>query len=265
MKITALIENTTARDDCVAEFGLSFLIEANGRHVLFDAGQSGKIAENAQVLGIDLAAIDTAALSHGHYDHANGFSRFFEVNTQATLYVRRGYDGDYWAERGEYIGVAPELVGRERLAVIEDERTDLGDGFFLLSYAGREPALPIEPFGLFRKEGGKLVSDEFLHEQYLLVVEGKIRLLVTGCSHRGIRNILHWSAEERPTHVLGGFHLFKIPLDDPALLDAAADGLLAYPAHYITCHCTGLDQYRYLKERMGDRLEYIAAGQTIEL
>lgn len=57
----------------------------------------------------------------------------------------------------------------------------------------------------------------------------------------------------------------KVPLDDTAYLNAAADDLLSYPAMYHTCHCTGLDQYRYLKERMGDRLDYIAAGQSIEL
>lgn len=265
MKVTALMENTTARDDCIAEFGLSFLIEANGRRVLFDAGQSGRIVENAQALGIDLAAVDTAVLSHGHYDHANGLPQFFEVNQQAVLYVREGYDGDYWAERGEFIGVTPELVGNARIVVSNDERVDLGDGFSILSFAGKEPAVPIEPFGLFRKEAGELVPDEFLHEHYLLVEEGEVRLLVTGCSHRGIRNIMYWSADERPTHVLGGFHLFKVPLESPALLEAAADDLLAHSAHYITCHCTGLDQYRYLKERMGDRLEYIAAGQTIKL
>ena len=57
----------------------------------------------------------------------------------------------------------------------------------------------------------------------------------------------------------------KVPLTDTAYLNAAADDLLSYPAQYFTCHCTGLEQYRYLKDRMGDRLAYIAAGQSIEL
>ena len=48
-------------------------------------------------------------------------------------------------------------------------------------------------------------------------------------------------------------------------MNAAADDLLSYPTWYFTCHCTGLDQYHYLKDRMGDRLAYIAAGQSIEL
>ncbi|MBE6464146.1 MAG: MBL fold metallo-hydrolase [Eggerthellaceae bacterium] len=265
MKITALIENTSAHDDCIAEFGLSFLIEANGRRILFDAGQTGKIVENAQVLGIDLQSVDACVLSHGHYDHANGFPSFFQMNGQAHLYVRRGFEGDFWAERGDFIGVTRELVESNRVVVLDQERFDLGDGFMILSYAYHEPMFPIEPFGLYIKEEENLIPDTFLHEQYLLVVEGSTRLLVSGCSHRGIRNILHWSVGEVPTHILGGFHFMKVPVDDTAYFDAAADDLLRFPATYMTCHCTGLDQYEYLKKRMGNRLDYIAAGRVIEI
>ena len=57
----------------------------------------------------------------------------------------------------------------------------------------------------------------------------------------------------------------KVPVDDTAYFDAAADDLLRFPATYMTCHCTGLDQYEYLKKRMGNRLDYIAAGRVIEI
>ena len=76
MRITTLMENTAAHERCVGEFGLSFLIEVNGRCVLFDAGQSASTVRNAEALGIDLAQVDTAVLSHGHYDHADGFPAF---------------------------------------------------------------------------------------------------------------------------------------------------------------------------------------------
>ena len=239
MKIAILVENTSSRDDCVSEFGLSFFIEANGRRVLFDAGQTGKIVDNAQVLDVDLESVDTCVLSHGHYDHANGFPSFFQINGHAPLYVRSGFDSDFWAERGDFIGVTRELVGSDRVVVLEQERFDLGDGFTILSYAHCEPTFPIEPFGLYRKEAGTLFPDDFLHEQYLLVVEGTTRLLVSGCSHRGIRNILRWSANEAPTHVLGGFHFMKVSVDDATYLDSAADDLLLFPVTYMTCHCTG--------------------------
>ena len=269
MKVTALMENTSGREGCVGEFGLSFLVEANGRCVLFAAGQSATTLRNAEVLGIDLAQVDAAVLSHGHFDHANGFPAFLEVNDQATIYARIGYDGDQYADHGkdeiEYIGVVPELKANDRIKVIDEARFDLGDGFTVVSYAESEPVFPIEHFGLYRDEGAGREPDQFKHEQCLLVEEGNVRLLMTGCTHRGIRNCMHWSAVDAPTHVIGGFHFMKVPLEDTAYLNAAADDLLSYPAMYFTCHCTGLDQYRYLKERMGNRLEYVAAGQSIEL
>lgn len=266
MRITALIENTSGREGCIGEFGLSLLIEANGRRVLFDAGQSDATLKNAEFLGIDLSQVDTAVLSHGHFDHANGFPAFFATNGTATLYARTGYDGKQYADHGEkgieYIGVVPELKGNPRVTVIENDRLDLGDGFVIVSYAGCEPVHPVDHFGLFRDEGLGLAPDRFEHEQYLLVREGDVRALITGCTHRGILNCMHWSAGDAPTHVIGGFHFMKIPLEDTTYLDAAADNLLSYPTVYCTCHCTGLEQYRYLKGLMGERLSYIAAGQS---
>ena len=269
MKITALMENTSAHELCLGEFGLSFLIEANGRRVLFDAGQSASTVRNAEALGIDLAQIDTAVLSHGHFDHANGFPAFMALNNQATIYARTGYDGNQYAkhENGEdeYIGVASELKKCNRVKIVSSSRIDLGDGFTIVSYAECEPAYPIEHFGLFRNEPEGRVPDRFEHEQCLLVEEGDARVLMTGCTHRGIRNTMNWSINDAPTHVVGGFHFMKVPLENTNYLDAAADDLLSYPAMYYTCHCTGLAQYEYLKKRMGDRLSYIAAGQSIEL
>ena len=262
MKITVLTENTTASDACVAEFGLSLLVEANGRTVLFDSGQTGIIVPNADALGIDLAAVDAAVLSHGHFDHANGFPAFFERNETARLYVHEGYDKPHMKD-DEYIGVVPELIGNDRV-VIADDRYELGDGFTIVSYAGVDPAFPIDSAGLDEGEGPDRRPDQFAHEHYLIVEEGDVRVLISGCSHRGIRNIMRWSAGEGLTHVMGGFHLMGVPVDGGAL-EEIADELLAYPVDYASCHCTGLDQYRRLKELMGERIRYMAAGDMIEL
>ena len=262
MKITVLTENTTAKNACAAEFGLSLLVEANGRAVLFDSGQTGVIVPNADALGIDLADVDAAVLSHGHFDHANGFPAFFKRNETARLYVHAGYDKSHMKD-DEYIGVAPELIGNDRV-VLAGDRHDLGDGFTVVSYADAEPAFPIDSAGLDEGEGPDRVPDRFTHEHYLIVEENDVRVLVSGCSHRGIRNIMRWSADEGLTHVMGGFHLMGVPADSGALEEIAAE-LLAYPVDYASCHCTGLEQYRRLKELMGERIRYMAAGDVIEL
>ena len=89
MKIYCLIDNEAA-EGFACEHGLSLWIEARGKCLLFDAGESGAFAENAQRLGIDLGRADAAVLSHGHYDHSGGMERFFELNSRAKLYLRRG-------------------------------------------------------------------------------------------------------------------------------------------------------------------------------
>ena len=71
IKITTLNENTAA-SGCLAEWGLSMLVEADGHKILFDTGTSICAVHNAQYMGIDLAAVERIVLSHGHYDHAGG-------------------------------------------------------------------------------------------------------------------------------------------------------------------------------------------------
>ena len=67
-KITALLENTAARADMQTEHGLSLYVETATKKILFDMGQSDLFAANADALSVDLASVDTAVLSHGHYD-----------------------------------------------------------------------------------------------------------------------------------------------------------------------------------------------------
>jgi hypothetical protein len=119
MKITTLIENTTLRDDLTAEHGLSLLIEFGGRKILFDSGQSGAFADNAEKLGIDLSQVDLCVLSHGHYDHGGGLKRFLEINDHAPVYINRHAFGEYFSS-GKYIGLDPALEENPRLIGVED-------------------------------------------------------------------------------------------------------------------------------------------------
>ena len=71
-RITILVENTARGPGLLAEHGLAYWIEHNGRNVLLDAGQGSVLAGNAYRLGIALREIDVLILSHGHYDHTGG-------------------------------------------------------------------------------------------------------------------------------------------------------------------------------------------------
>ena len=98
MKFVVLMENTAPEGGCLsAEAGLSLYIEHREHKLLLDAGSSGKFADNAAALGIDLSQVELAVLSHGHYDHSDGLRRFFAVNQRAKVYARTGAGGPYFS------------------------------------------------------------------------------------------------------------------------------------------------------------------------
>ncbi len=262
MKITVLSENTSHREGVCAEHGLSLYIETGERKILFDMGASSLFAKNAQKLGVDLSAVDTAVLSHGHYDHGGGIAEFLKINEKAPVYVsRRAFEPHYNAAQKD-IGLDVRLAGSERIVFVDDE-LEIAAGITLFSCNERERKYKTDPAGQKCVKNGVLCCEDFLHEQYLLVEEGK-RVLFSGCSHKGILNICKWFS---PDVLVGGFHFMKLDTqgEGRAVLENAARELLLYPTKYYTAHCTGEAQFAFLKELMGARLEYISAGDSIEV
>lgn len=263
MKITVLSENTSHREDVCAEHGLSLYIETKERKILFDMGASSLFAHNAEKLGADLSAVDTAVLSHGHYDHGGGIAEFLKINEKAPVYInRRAFEPHYNAAQKD-IGLDVRLSGSERI-VFTDDVFEIEKGITLFSCNERERAYKTDSAGQKCVKNGVLCCEDFLHEQYLLVNENGKRVLFSGCSHKGILNICEWFA---PDVLVGGFHFMKLDTsgEGRAVLEHAARELLSYPTKYYTAHCTGEAQFAFLKERMGERLEYIGAGDIIEV
>lgn len=263
VRIVTLIENTTTREDLLHEHGLSLYIETENSRILFDAGQTGAFAENAEKLGIDLSKVDFAVLSHGHYDHGGGMQRFLEINKTAPVYVNRNAYLPCYNGAEKYIGLNPALLESDRLIFVED-CLEIAPGIRLDSCAARNRPYPADHFGLNVRENGRLQPDEFRHEQYLLIRERGREVCFSGCSHKGILNIAHWF---RPDVLVGGFHFMKLEPrgTGAAELERAARNLLAYPTAYYTGHCTGPMQFEFMKGIMGDRLHAISTGAQIIL
>ncbi len=265
MRITALIENTTTKSCCV-EPGLSLYIETAGHKILYDAGASAQFAKNALAMGVDLASVDIAILSHGHSDHSGGMTAFFRANDHARLYARVGYDNSRYSGVGGYIGVEPKLMNHPRVTVVEQDRLVIDDELTLAAYSDQPYVEPIQTFGMTEADGDSLKPESFSHEQFLIVNDGGKKALFVGCGHRGILNIMRWASDEDVDAVVGGFHFKDLPPEhfDPVLGDAARE-LKKYRATYYTCHCTGGAQYEYMKNIMGDQLQYLASGDVIEI
>lgn len=262
MKISVLMENNSEKPELTAEHGLSLLIETKRHTILFDTGQTGAFADNAVKMGIDLKKVDMAVLSHGHYDHGGGLERFFTINDTAKVYVSQFAFLPYYHGSERYIGLDPALNRRDRLIFTDDEMK-IDENLSLYSCNRKKTVVPIESYGLTACLNGEFRDDRFRHEQYLLIEEDGKKVLISGCSHKGIINIVNWF---QPDVLVGGFHFMKLDpevTEDRKKLISQAEELLKYPTKYYTGHCTGAAQYDLIREKMGDRLDSIHAGKVL--
>ena len=272
MKITALVENTSTC--CLpSEHGLSLHIQmSDGQSILFDMGQGEMFASNASILGIDLGKVGLAVLSHGHYDHGGGLSTFLRINDTAKIYVQCKAFKPHYSQRPsglEYIGLDKSLESSDRL-VFCNGTVRLSDTITIFGNVSGEA---------FKPHGNRLLfgpyeslPDRFEHEQNILLSENGITILIAGCAHSGIVNIINTASEllgQVPDVVVGGMHLVKSGLSDEAetrFISALAHELLEFEGtRYITMHCTGEEQFMRLKGIMKERISYLRCGESIEI
>lgn len=262
MKILSLVENTSSQGMRTAH-GLSLYIETKGRRLLFDVGPDGALFENAEKKGIDLEQIETVVISHGHRDHGGALEEFLKRNSKAEVYVqRRAFEKHASKSLGGFrdIGLDPSLKRHSQVRLLDGD-FELAPDLHLFCVKG--------PFRLWSGANRVLYEgeepDSFVHEQNL-VISGKNPVLITGCGHTGIVNILEKAKGYGPKICVGGFHLC-IPatgkMISEKILEALAKELSEKEISYYTCHCTGQEAFQYLSERM--KIAYFSCGEELEI
>ncbi len=257
IRITTLIENSSGEHlGLKHEHGLSFCVEANGRKVLFDTGQSGAFIDNAAQLRIDLSDLDSVVLSHGHYDHSGGLRSLRAVSGRFELIVGKGFFADKYAEKNggfEFLGnnFAEKYLIQEKIVYsqLSAPIREIVPGVFAVGDFPRTNAdETINPrFKILTEKG--FVPDTFADEIMLIVDTPKGLAALLGCSHPGMRNMLEAVKTRfgKPLYaVLGGTHLVE-----------AADGGLKASIDYLAggsipvvgvSHCTGQGAMANLKD-----------------
>lgn len=282
MRVDVLVENSLLEGgrDLHAEFGLSLHIEHEGRKTLFDTGTSGVFADNAEAMGITIADVDVAVLSHHHFDHGGGLQRFFELNQRATVYLRESA-GKNQTFRAlglirRPIGLDPDVIreNRDRLRFVK-EKTEIAPGVFVLTRIANDHPRPRGNKYLFIERDGALVPDTMDHELMMVISEEDGMAVFTGCSHSGVLNMISTAVSEFPgvkiKAVLGGFHLVGLPFlktmaGSRSEVEEIGRQILAQVKGTVyTGHCTGEKAYGILSGVMGETLQKMPTGATIEV
>ena len=278
MKVTVLMENSVL-EGCglTPEHGLSLYIEFQGQKLLLDAGSSGKFADNAKILGVDLSAVEAVVLSHGHYDHADGLRRFFQMNYRAQVYIRPGAAGPYFArELGghRYIGIHRDIHTNFSTRFVPIQGLySLAEGAWLLPNSVHDPVFVGQAADLLYRRGeDDFIPDDYRHEQSLVLNSSRGFVVFNSCSHGGIVNIVRSVLEQLPgqhvSAVVGGFHMFGKGNSGmnctPDYVYRVADTLKELGVEEIyTGHCTGEPALALLQERFGPSCRALATGQVL--
>jgi 7,8-dihydropterin-6-yl-methyl-4-(beta-D-ribofuranosyl)aminobenzene 5'-phosphate synthase len=274
MRITTLVENSLhpEQDALKAEHGLSFYVEHNGHTFLSDVGASGAFADNARLLGIDLTRVEALAITHHHYDHGGGLERFFQENHEAQAYLRRSPTSNFVAKTAlkpaRYIGLDQTAMDQnaDRLDYLDENREILPGIHLLITI----PQIYTKPGGDKRlrvKFGHKTRPDLFEHELVTVLGDENGLVLLTGCAHNGVLNMIEAvkiALPELPIRaVIGGFHLGH---EKEATVQEIGVALLDRQIQAIyTGHCTGDTAVAVLKSVLGDRLHKLYTGMVLEL
>lgn len=276
--VTALIENRSQDQALTAEFGLSLLVEAGERRILFDTGSSGAFVDNAQRLGVSLDPLDAVVLSHGHIDHCRGLRRLADTGALvAPLYVHRDFFTDRWWDKTDtegYLeptssGLSMEyLLGRGvKLRAISQScyQPFPGEELYLISSFRRVCRFePLDPLDLVFA-GGQFRVDDYRDEIALVIRKDEGLVVITGCAHNGPVNICTHAEKllgAPVTAYVGGTHLAPSPI---ARAYATAEYVNSSSITTLAaCHCTGADAYRAFEE-ICPAYRPFSTGMTLEL
>ena len=213
MDIYMLVENNKpAGSAFLSEHGLSMYFEFAGKRILFDTGSSDRFIYNATLHGIDLSKVDICVISHGHYDHTGGLAHFLDINKKAVVYMKKNALDEFYTKRlVRYIftGIDRNFYEKysSRLMFVEDD-IEIAGGITLANIT-KYRHYPVYTSSMYRKHEDKMLPDDLSHELFINLKTKQGNIVLTGCSHHGLINILRTAQDKfgKIYGVVGGFHL----------------------------------------------------------
>lgn len=276
MRITVLVENTGPSEFKI-EHGLSLYIEFNDKKYLLDAGPSDSFFKNAHALSIDLGRVDKAVLSHGHYDHGDGFMVFLNQYKDKVVYGAKNIFDDYYSGSGEsvhYIGLSSKLKQMKNRFNTISKDTKIDEKIYLiLDDVSNTKEIGVRK-KLYKKVDDVLQPDNFDHELSLVFDTPKGLVICNSCSHAGLESIVDNIKKRlnKPVYAyVGGLHMksTKNHIETSSFTEEQIQNLCIFIEkniqYVLTGHCTGNVSYDLLKKYLKDRIDFLTTGKTIEI
>jgi 7,8-dihydropterin-6-yl-methyl-4-(beta-D-ribofuranosyl)aminobenzene 5'-phosphate synthase len=263
LKVTLLSTMLVGDKAGLGEWGFSALIEADGHRVLLDTGaHPDTVLQNARDLHIDLSNVKEVILTHNHSDHVGGLltlrREMMKTNPSAfsVAHVARGIFYSRPSEKDEaitMISLKKEYEATGGKFIVHEEAAEIFPGAWLTGPVPRKyPEHNWSSAGRVQTPEG-LVEDTIPEDQSLVLNTPEGLVVVTGCGHAGIINILTFARSEFPDQpveaVVGGLHLFSATDEH---LNWTADKLKDFKvANLMGAHCTGIEAVYRIRQRLG--------------
>jgi len=270
LKITVVVDNTASRT-CLAEHGLSYYVEIDGKRLFFDSGQGKIIRNNCDKLGIDPLRANALVLSHGHYDHTGGIKYLAEhFSDNVRVYIHPGVlekkyakDNDKFRYNGTTKKNKDWLKSIGKRLVFTEKPTKIFKDVWVTGEVPRIHRIEkIEKICFLRKDTNN--PDNLIDDQSMFFYTTKGIVVLLGCCHSGIGNTLDYisklTGRKEIYAVIGGMHLKDV---SQKRLDFSAKILKKYKLKlFAPCHCTGQKSAAYLYAKNPDIFHECYAGKT---
>jgi len=234
LRFTILYDNYVHKEGTKADWGFSCLIEGTEKTILFDAGTKPEVLmNNIEVLGIDLKKVDQIVISHGHSDHTGGLRAVLEKTPGVAVVFPASFSAAF--------GQLAEGLKAEARPV--DKSVEICRGVYVTGEMGSA-----------------------IKEQSLIIDTAQGLIIVTGCSHQGLLDILKRAREirDKPIHlVFGGFHLGN--KTDAEMREILAGFESMKVEKCGATHCTGEAQIAMFKKAFGENYVPMGTGRVIEI
>jgi 7,8-dihydropterin-6-yl-methyl-4-(beta-D-ribofuranosyl)aminobenzene 5'-phosphate synthase len=245
---TILYNNISGSDSVIADHGFSCLIESGDHSCLFDAGRiPDKFMKNASRLGVDYSGINHVFISHVHDDHMGGLFDILDKCNKPKLCMPVSYprqEGESFGDRAnrDYEMMLDQLRPSVSELIQHKGLAEFGDNFYTT--------------GIIEKQS---------YEQALILSTSKGLIIITGCAHPGILEIVRHAKElmkQDVYFVMGGFHLVGT---DSTRVMTMAEELRRLTKYIGPCHCTGEKAQGILKDIFGEDYIDIGAGLSFKM